>query len=95
MLLPLPQPTKLAPRPPWPRPAQLHSELNTIPSWVAVFAPLMMLALTVAVGEFLASRRTHASVTDAVSTFIYFFLDGVQVGLGRKNLEKLYKALDE
>ncbi|KAL4423522.1 hypothetical protein ABPG77_006545 [Micractinium sp. CCAP 211/92] len=51
---------------------------NTIPSWVAVFAPLVMLALTIAVGEFITSRRQHASITDAVSSAVYFFLDGVQ-----------------
>ncbi|KAL4424010.1 hypothetical protein ABPG75_001311 [Micractinium tetrahymenae] len=44
----------------------LHS--NTIPSWVAVFTPLIMLALTIA----------HGSITDAVSSAVYFFLDGVQ-----------------
>jgi hypothetical protein len=59
---------------------QLNSELNTIPSWVAVFVPLVMLALTIGLGEFLAARRMHNSVTDAVSTAVYFFLDGVQVG---------------
>jgi hypothetical protein len=49
---------------------------------VAVLVPLVMLALTIAMGEFLAARRTHASVTDATSTALYFFLDGVQVGPG-------------
>lgn len=44
-----------------------------------MFAPIMMLLLTVLVGEFLTSRRQHASITQAVATAIYFFLDGVQV----------------
>lgn len=48
------------------------------PCRVAVFAPLIMLALTIAVGEFITSRRQHASITDAVSSAVYFFLDGVQ-----------------
>ena len=39
----------------------------------------MMLLLTVAVGEFLASRRQHAGITQALATAVYFFLDGVQV----------------
>lgn len=56
----------------------LDSSLDTIPSWVAVFAPLMMLALTIGVGEFLASRRQHRSITDAVSTALYFLADGIQ-----------------
>ena len=51
---------------------------DTIPSWVAVFVPLVMLALTVTVGELLASRRQHATVTDAVSTLLYFLFDGIQ-----------------
>ena len=38
-----------------------------------------LLLLTVLVGEFLTSRRQHASITQAVATAIYFFLDGVQV----------------
>lgn len=85
-LLPLPafHPSLCIP-PPRPLPStlpavQLNSELNTIPSWVAVFVPLVMLALTIGLGEFLAARRMHNSVTDAVSTAVYFFLDGVQVG---------------
>lgn len=58
----------------------LNSEVDTIPAWAAVFAPIMMLLATVLVGEFLTSRRQHASITQAVATAIYFFLDGVQVG---------------
>lgn len=71
-----------APSSPAPPPFQLNSEVDTIPAWAAVFGPLMMLALTVAVGEFVASRRQHASATDALATAIYFFLDGVQVRRG-------------
>jgi len=45
---------------------------------VAVVVPIIMLALTVAVGEFVTSRRQHISITDAMSTAVYFFLDGIQ-----------------
>ena len=41
-----------------------------------------MLLVTVTVGEIVYSRRQHASVTDAVAVLLYFFADGVQVGLG-------------
>lgn len=64
----------------------LNSEVDTIPAWAAVFAPIMMLLLTVLVGEFLTSRREHANITQAVATAIYFFLDGVQVGMCGMNL---------
>ena len=56
-----------------------YPHYDTIPAWVAVLVPLVMLALTVAVGELVASRRTHRSLTDAVAATMYFFLDGVQV----------------
>lgn len=71
----------------------LNSEVDTIPAWAAVFAPIMMLLLTVLVGEFLTSRRQHASITQAVATAIYFFLDGVQAFVVSLLLTQVFKVM--
>ena len=54
---------------------------NALPHW----HQCRMLLITVGLGEFLASRRQHASITEACATAIYFFLDGVQARGGQSS----------
>ncbi len=51
----------------------------TIPGWVPVIIPLIMLIATVAVGELVYSRYQHHNLTDCLATMLHFILDGVQV----------------
>ena len=59
-------------------PASKHGFDPTIPNWVAVVIPLIMLIVTLSLGEFIYSKRQHNSITDAFAVVIYFFLDALQ-----------------
>lgn len=52
----------------------------TVPTWVAIVIPLLMMLCTIIVGEFVYSKRQHHSVTDAIAVTLYFILDAFQVG---------------
>lgn len=50
----------------------------TIPNWVAVVIPILLMIVTIVVGEFFYSRKEHHSITDAVAVTLYFLLDAFQ-----------------
>lgn len=50
---------------------------DTIPSWVSVVIPLILLIISLLVGEFLLFKPMHRDITNAVSTSVHFFLDAV------------------
>jgi hypothetical protein len=58
-------------------PSGEHGFDPTVPSVVAILAPLVMWLGTLVVGEFIYSKREHHSVTDAVAVALYFILDAV------------------
>lgn len=63
-------------------PANKRGFSPTVPSWAAIFIPLLMSIATLIVGELYYSRSEHLCLTDALAVIIYFLLDLVQaVGL--------------
>ncbi|KAG7672061.1 hypothetical protein Ndes2526B_g06972 [Nannochloris sp. 'desiccata'] len=58
--------------------ATKHGFEPTVPNWVAVVIPILMMILTIVVGEFFYSKKQHHSITDAVAVTLYFLLDAFQ-----------------
>ncbi|BDA50727.1 probable phospholipid phosphatase 1 [Coccomyxa sp. Obi] len=50
---------------------------NSVPAWAAWAIPLILLILTVLVGEFVLYRPLHANITNAVTTSLHFIIDSL------------------
>lgn len=57
--------------------ATKHGFSPTVPSWAAIVVPLLMMLLTIVVGEFLYSKSDHHSVTDALAVTFFFLADAI------------------
>lgn len=48
---------------------------DSIPTWVAIIVPFILIVLSLLVGEFILFRKVHRNVTEAVATVLHFFID--------------------
>jgi membrane-associated phospholipid phosphatase len=57
--------------------ATKHAYAPTVPGWASIVVPLLMMLLTIVVGEFLYSKSDHHSVTDALAVTFFFLADAI------------------
>jgi len=48
---------------------------DTIPAWVAIVIPFVLMIISLWIGEFILFKKVHRNVTMAVSTALHFFID--------------------